>query len=53
MIPSERAPQGEHNDTNFSFIAPSSEEYLQKREVFIYADVYVHVSVCVAERVQL
>ena len=26
MIPSERASQGEQNDANISFIAPSSEE---------------------------
>ena len=33
MIPSERASQEEQNGANFSFIAPSSEELLVRKEL--------------------
>ena len=32
MLPSERASQEEQNDTNFSFIAPSTAEYKDHKE---------------------
>ena len=45
-MPSERASQEEHNDANFSFIAPSSEEYECRYLPPIHVMV-VYVCVCV------
>ena len=42
MISSERAPQEEQNDVNFSFIAPSSEELSVCKETSQSTYMYMH-----------
>ena len=40
----ERATQEEQNDTNFSFIAPSSEELYMSAEIYSAADCSTYIA---------